>query len=119
MPDGTFDLAEAARRINRENREEAERASARRQEARDEAVRLAAELRAKDPCIKRIWGFGSTFEQALPYRLDSDIDLAIEGGDIYTLQTVAEASRIEVDLVDISDRDDYFARRIRSEGAAL
>jgi predicted nucleotidyltransferase len=119
MPDGSFDIAEAARRINSENREEAEQAAARRREAREEAVRIAAELRAKDPCIKGIWGFGSTFEPALPYRLDSDIDLAIEGGDIIALLAVAERARFKVDLVDIGDRDDYFARRIRSEGVAL
>jgi hypothetical protein len=50
--------------------------------------------------------------------MDSDIDLAVEGGDILKLISIAEASSFSVDLIDITDCDDEFARLLR-ESATL
>jgi predicted nucleotidyltransferase len=114
-----FDLKAVAKRINEENRKEDERAALRRSEAHVEARRIAELLRMKDPGIRTIWGFGSTFEDSRPYRLDSDIDLAIEGGDILKLFSITEDSRFKIDLIDITGRDDGFAKMLRENGTRL
>ena len=114
-----FDLALAAARINAENRRESEKAAARRLEARKEGERLAALLRKADPHVVRIWGFGSVFEASRPFRMDSDIDLALEGGDIVALYSIVLDSPFKVDLVDITGQEDGFARAVQSFGMAL
>lgn len=116
---GKFDLKRAAARVNEENRKETEREIARRAEARQEGRRLAASLRQADPKIARIWGFGSAFEDSRSFRMDSDIDLAIEGGDIVTLYSIVLSSPFKVDLIDITGKADEFAESIRERGIAL
>jgi predicted nucleotidyltransferase len=115
----SFDIEAAARRMNEENRKENARVVARRKAARAESRRLAAELRAKDSTIIRIWGFGSTFEDSRPFRMDSDIDIAIEGGDIIKLVLITESSVFKVDLIDIGDVEDGFAESVRQRGTVL
>lgn len=114
-----FDVMAAARRINEGNRRDGERCAERREAARVEARRLAADLRTRDPSIRAIWGFGSAFEVSRPFTMDSDIDLALEGGDVLKLFSATEGSAFKVDLIDISDREDDFARGIRERGTAL
>ena len=114
-----FDIAAASRRINNENREEDRLISARRAAAQDEGRRLSAAMREKDGAIERVWGFGSTFEDFRPYRMDSDIDLAIEGGDVLSLISITEASSFKVDLIDLTGREDDFARLLRERGTTL
>ena len=81
--------------------------------AQIEARRIAAEFRALDASIRAIWCFGSTFDTSRPFRMDSDIDLAVEGGDFLKLVSIAEASSFSVDLIDIANCDDAFARMVR------
>lgn len=119
MPLPNFDIEAAARRINKENRKEDERAAARRKAAQMEARRLAAEFRAGDATIRQVWCFGSTFNMSRPYRMDSDIDLAVEGGDILKLVSIAEASDFPIDLIDITDSNDEFARLVREYGTLI
>jgi hypothetical protein len=76
-------------------------------------------MRDSDPSITRIWGLGSTFEEFRPYRMDSDIDLAVEGGDILSLLSITEDSSFKVDLIDLTGRDDGFARLARERGTLL
>jgi len=114
-----FDIEAAAQRINKANRKADEMIAARRAAAREEARKMAAELRDRDPSIRAIWGFGSAFEAYRPFRMDSDIDLALEGGDIARLFSTTEGSAFKVDLVDISGCEDEFARGIRERGTSL
>jgi hypothetical protein len=114
-----FDIEAAARRINEENRLEDTRTEARRLLAREEGRRLAGMLRGKDSSIRAIWGFGSAFEPSRPFRMDSDIDLAIEGGDLIKLLPIAEASSFKVDLIDLTGCGDEFARLVREHGESL
>jgi hypothetical protein len=51
--------------------------------------------------------------------MDSDIDIAVEGGDILKLVPITEASSFSVDLLDISGADDEFARLVRAHGTLL
>ena len=114
-----FDIEAAARRINTENRKEDEKTAVRRQAAQAEARRMATEFRAQDASVSTIWCFGSTFDMSRPYRMDSDIDIAVEGGELLKLISIAENSSFSVDLIDISGSDDEFARLIRKYGTLL
>lgn len=114
-----FDFEGAARRIKEENRVEDAKAAARRESAILEGKRIAAALRESDGSIRAIWGFGSTFESSRPYGLGSDIDIAIDGGDILRLLSLAQESTFKVDLVDITGQEDGFAQGIRERGTRL
>jgi hypothetical protein len=113
------DIESIAGRINEENRGEDERAAARRIAAQAEAARIAAALRSGDPAIRRVWGFGSVFEASRRFRMDSDIDLAIEGGDLYRAVSVVGNSSFKVDVIDITDSSDSFAQLVREQGTIL
>lgn len=114
-----FDFDAAANRINDANRAENIMIERRRLEARSVAQTLAAAMRVADPAVRAVWGFGSTFEAGRPYRLDSDIDLAIEGGDLLSLLKIVENTAFAIDLVDVSDSDDEFSRIVRRFGTLL
>ncbi len=117
--DAAFDIDAAAGRINDANRAEDMMIEKRRLEARSVARTLAAAMRAADPAVRGVWGFGSTFEAGRPYRLDSDLDLAVEGGNLLSLLKIVETSRFAVDLVDISNSNDEFSRIVRRYGTPL
>jgi predicted nucleotidyltransferase len=71
------------------------------------------------PPVKRIWGFGSTFEEWRPYRSDSDIDLAFEGGSTVDLEAALPGSEFHVSLVDLAEQDPAFASTVRSRSVLL
>jgi len=114
-----FDIDAAANRISDANRAENIRIERRRLEACSVSQTLAAAMRAADPAVRAVWGFGSTFEAGRPYRLDSDIDLAVEGGDLLSLLKIVESTAFSVDLVDVSNSDDEFGRIVRRFGTRL
>ena len=91
----------------------------RREEAKAEAERLAAYLLSKIPEITRIWGFGSVFDRNRPFSHNSDIDIAIEGGDYFKAYKIVEKSSFKVDLIDITGRKDKFASLIREHGSRI
>lgn len=85
--------------------------------ARDEAGRLATAI-AQIPGVRKVLLFGSV-ARGRPFAFDSDIDLAIEGGDILEAMAIVEASSFSVDVVDL-DRFDLPRRsRLLSEGWVL
>lgn len=114
-----FDFAAATRRVINENRREKEELDALRIKAREVGVELARELVSADPRIRQIWGFGSAFEDDRPFTRNSDIDLAIEGGNILRLFGIAENADFPVDLIDITAQADAFALLIRENGRLL
>ena len=114
----SFDFASLVERINEQNREHVVLCAQRKERALAEAHRLAQLLKG-DISVTRVWGFGSTFEESRPYHEHSDIDLAIEGGDFYRAVSLVSASEFKVDLVDITNRDDFFAQSIRKLGKLL
>jgi len=83
------------------------------------ANRLARDLPQSDKNIVRIIGFGSLFEKNRNFTQNSDIDLAIEGGDILKLFGIVNEAPIKVDLVDITDKSDDFSRLVRERGILL
>lgn len=69
--------------------------------ARDEARLLAAAL-GEIPGIRKVLLFGSV-ARGKPFTFDSDIDLAIEGGDILEAMAIAETFSFSVDVVDLAE----------------
>ena len=68
--------------------------------------------------MKRVVLFGSLAE-GVPRRLDFDIDLAMDGGDIYMAMDVAAASAIRVDLLDMNRVSEHMRARIAAKGIVL
>ncbi len=128
----TFDMDLLIQRIVKENRAELEKIEKRKLAAQALGKTIAQALQAADPEIKAVWGFGSTYEAGRPYRLDSDIDLAIEGGDILMAWQLAdrlakvaggsgsaqpERPPFLVDVIALSE--DPFSRMVRERGLRL
>jgi len=88
---------------------------ARRREAREYAYGLAAQIAEADPTVTRIWGFGSVFEPRQPFRKDSDIDLAVEGGSLAAWR-LSQASSWKIDWLELDQQDKAFAQAVRTVG---
>ncbi|BAS27337.1 nucleotidyltransferase family protein [Limnochorda pilosa] len=99
---------------------EAERRS-RYHEALADAHRLAAFL-AEQPGVRRVWLFGSVLRPD-DFRLDSDLDLAVEGLGasrfFWVASRLQERTEFAVDLVAWEDATEALRAAIRTEGALL
>lgn len=69
--------------------------------ARKEARRLASLLKAKDPTIRTVYLFGSV-TRGESGNSSFDLDLALDGGDLYAALDLTENSEFEVDLVELA-----------------
>jgi predicted nucleotidyltransferase len=114
----TFDPKPYAEGIKRANEAEEQAIRERAALARVEAKRLATKILAGDGEVRAIYLFGS-LAQGEPRRLDFDIDLAMEGGDLYRALDVVDVSSFKVDLVDLTFVSEAFAARIRETGFRL
>jgi hypothetical protein len=76
-----FDIGAAARRIKEKNLKLRAALDERRRRAQAFAREAAGILGCADDGVRKIIGFGSTFEEWRNYRGDSDIDLGLIGGD--------------------------------------
>jgi hypothetical protein len=110
--------------------QEAERLAARwkkdRMEAEDRRIRaqdfardLALKLGHADPSVRTILGFGSTFELWRQYRQDSDIDLALCGGDWGRLWSLIPRSGFSVSLIELDLQPEVFAEQVKAQGVIL
>jgi len=70
------------------------------------------------PTVRRIWGFGSTFDERLRFRESSDIDLAVEGGSLAAWR-ISQRSPWKVDWVELDDQDESMVRSIATRGVVL
>lgn len=77
-------------------------------------LRLAT-LLAGVPELRRVLLFGST-ATGRNYRGDSDIDLAIEGGDLLACMAAVERSTFAVDVVELERLPEGIRSRAREEG---
>ncbi len=91
---------------------------ARRQEAREYAGLLATQIADADPTVRRIWGFGSAFEPRQPFREDSDIDLAVEGGSLVAWR-LSQASSWKIDWLELDQQDEAFAEAVKKRGVII
>ena len=105
-------------RIRRENEIESEQVADLHVEAFEEAKRLGIEMGRADPCLRKVVLFGS----ALPdrdFRSDSDIDLAIVGGDRAGLERIAAASPFSVDILELEAARAGIRKTIEEEGVVV
>lgn len=113
------DPIEVARRFRMENDREKAAIEGRRERAVEAGRHLAEAIVQRHPEVRKVWGFGSTFETWRSYRMDSDIDLAFEEGDVLELSRMVEDFDFSVDLVDLSECPGTLAAFIRSQGVVL
>lgn len=114
----SFDPKPYAERIKAENAAEGERLKARSLLALREAERLSMMIRKADPSVRRIFLFGSLAE-GIPRNPDFDIDLALDGGDVYKALDVVEDSDFKVDLVDLRLLPEHVRKRVLLRGKVL
>ena len=112
-----FSLSAAGERIRRENLAHHDRCLARKAAARQEAERLARLLCETDSSITAVWGFGSTFAED-GFGEDSDVDLAVEGGDFDVVTKLVADSQFEIDLLWL-EGNDGLCRQVRRRGVRL
>jgi predicted nucleotidyltransferase len=86
--------------------------------ARIEAQRLALAIHKADPHVRAVLLFGSLAEGG-PRRLDFDIDLALDGGDVYKALDLTESSPFDVDVVRLDLLPEHLRARIRARGVIL
>ncbi len=91
----------------------------RREAAQALARTVAIQLGKRDDRISRVIGFGSTFELWRNYRLDSDIDLAIIGGDWYEATRDLPVSDIEISIIELSTQTESFRQDVLEYGVVL
>jgi hypothetical protein len=113
------DPKDAARRLMIRNAREQTKLDANRVLAQEEGRRLARRILAEIPGTKAVFGFGSTWELWRTYRRNSDIDLAIDGGDVLAAMALAEKSPIPVDVLELSSCPAALAQFIRDRGVIL
>jgi len=80
---------------------------------------IAAELGAADPGLEKVIGFGSTYETWRNYREDSDIDLAIIGGDWFKLMRHVPEGDFKVSLVELNLQNHEFISYVLEHGEVL
>jgi predicted nucleotidyltransferase len=114
-----IDPVDVARRFRAENDRERDAIGRRRAQAQTIGRELADALVASHPDVKKVWGFGSTFETWRAFRMDSDIDLAVEAGNVLELSRLVEDCGFPVDLVDLGECPCNMAEFIRSQGVLL
>jgi predicted nucleotidyltransferase len=109
---------EAAQRRLRKEAQRQTMLEERRAAARAHAQELARAIAEADPTVRRIWGFGSTFDNRLRFRETSDIDMAAEGGSLSAWQ-IAQRSSWKVDWVELDDQDETMVRSVTTSGVVL
>lgn len=91
-----------------------ERASAALSEARD----LAGRILKDDPGVRAVILFGSLAEEG-PRRMEFDIDLALDGGDLSRALETVENSAFDVDVVRLDRLPAHVRDRITTKGIVL
>lgn len=86
--------------------------------ARAEAERLALGIGRADPGVRSVRLFGS-LAGGQPKRLDFDIDLALEGGDVYAAMDAVADSAFKVDLVQLELLPEGARRAVVAGGVVL
>ncbi|MFP4212324.1 MAG: nucleotidyltransferase family protein [Alkalispirochaeta sp.] len=94
------------------------RAARRRDHALQVAKDLAAEMGKQDRSVKRVILFGSLLP-GRAFRGESDIDLAIDGGDMPLLERIALDADVSVDMIGLDDARPGIRERIPEEGMVL
>lgn len=114
--------AEIIKRIIARNADEKKALIERRSRLQETGVSMAETIISAFPEVERVWGFGSTYETWRNFRIDSDIDLAVEHGDLLKIYALVEREAPEgtkVDLLDMESADAFFVEMIKKNGTVL
>lgn len=107
--------AEGIRRLNaKEQREIDKRAGL----AVSEAKRVAKLIGDSDVDIACIYLFGSLAE-GKPKKLQFDIDLAFQGGNVYRAVEIAEESDFKIDVVQLDRLPKHIRERVKTRGRVI
>lgn len=113
-----FDPERYASGLRKINEIERQRITEKAEEARREAQRLAKRIGEQDGEVRRVYLFGSLLGD-LPRSTSFDIDIALDGGDLYKAMDVTEESAFSVDLVDLERLPEHVRARILEKGQVL
>jgi hypothetical protein len=112
-------VSQAAERLRcRQQKRDRERAL-RRKHAQKWGREVAAKLGSQDPELKQVIGFGSTYETWRTFREDSDIDLAIMGGNWSHLSRCIPNGEFKVTLVELELQNREFINHVLQHGEVL
>lgn len=123
-----FDAERYAAGLRHINRQERERTVHRTTLAHHEAMRIASAIGAQDADVRRVYLFGSLAGQVsasgsstaeAPRNTDFDIDLALDGGDVYRATEATESSQFRIDLVVLSRLPEHVRDRVVRTGTVL
>ena len=79
---------------------------------------MANEIKANDENVRTVYLFGSV-NRGDPSSLDFDIDLALDGGDVYLAMDITDKSEFKVDIVSLPLLPLLLRERIITTGLAL
>lgn len=113
-----FDPELYAANIRALNQKELAERSVRLAKARAEADRLALKIKEGVPGVTEVYLFGSVATGDVSSS-DFDIDLALDGGDVYAAMDIVLDSEFEVDLVNLSLVPQTVRERIMSLGITV
>lgn len=91
----------------------------RRRHARKWGSEIAAMLGAADSSLEKVIGFGSSFENWRNFREDSDIDLAVIGGDWFRLHRHIPQGEFRVSVVELYQQNPEFIAHVLEHGEVL
>lgn len=114
----TFDPRPYVEGLKRANEAERAEIAARARRAKDDARRIARQIGESDEAVHRIYLFGSLAKEG-PTRKDFDVDLALDGGDVYRAMEIAEGSELPFDVVDLRLLPEHVRSRIETDGVVL
>ena len=114
-----MDILKAADRLRCKYEAEEKLLEMRRKKAEGKAQEIASVLGNADSGVKQIYGFGSVFEQWRRFHKDSDIDLAVIGGEWTHLMKAIPDSDFSVDLVELELQNRDFIEHVKEKGVLL
>jgi len=112
-------VREAAERLKKIRRQRDRELEERRKRARERGAAIAVQLGEADPSLKRVIGFGSVYETWRNFREDSDIDLAMQGGDWSYLASLIPSGEFKVSLVELDLQNQEFIDQVLTHGEVL
>jgi nucleotide-binding universal stress UspA family protein len=119
MYERTWPVTDAADRIRKQRAQKRAEIEARRKQAQSWATIVAKVIGEADPGVEQVIGFGSTFETWRKYRSDSDVDLAMVGGEWSRAMERLPSGEFAVSLIELELQPDEFADHVRSHGTVL
>ena len=112
-------MSKAAERLRNQWERRNTNREARRKRAQEFGRKIALELGKKDRNLQKVIGFGSTYETWRIFREDSDIDLAIIGGDWSFLSQHLPPSEFKISLVELDLQNPEFRKHVLEDGEIL